>query len=65
MKMDSGDQFTALQGVNGGLDRAFGKSGFIGDRSQAGGDWPPACPGGLGIEKKKNQKRCRLTIVAD
>jgi hypothetical protein len=59
------DQLTEVQCGQGGLHRAFGKSGFIGQQAQAAIDRSPALASGT-PEKIKIDKECRrFLIVSD
>jgi len=59
------DQFAPAQEIESGLDRAFGKTGFVGERAQTGGNWFPFRARSAAIKMKINEIGRGLTIVPD
>jgi hypothetical protein len=58
-------QLAILQLRDCALHRAFGKTGFVSEHTQAGLDRTPALPGGTAGKIKVNEEGGRLLIVSD
>ncbi len=58
-------QLAEMQRGKGALDRAFGKSGFIGQHAQTGTDRSPALASGAPGKIKIDEECRRLLIMSD
>jgi hypothetical protein len=59
------DQFAPLQALHRSLDGAFGETGGFGERAQARADRAPILADSLAVQKKVNEIRAGVLIVAD